>query len=394
MAEQRRIVVLGAMAEMPYAGVAWQVLHYLEGLRRLGHDVSYLEDTGNWPYDPELETVTDDASGAAQRLGRLMEGAGFGGRWAFVNAAREGEVWGTTQQRMSEVVARAEVLINLSGATVLTEAHMEVPVRIYLETDPVTPQLEIALGRQSTLDFLAAHTHHFSFGERLGAPGCAVPVERFTYRPTRQPVVLDWWPPPASFPQPPPDGLRFTTVASWEQTHKDIAFAGETYTWSKSAEFLKLLEVPRLAGVTIDLALALDDARTVTLLERSGFGVLQALSLSRDTHVYRDFLTGSGAEFTAAKDQNVRLRSGWFSDRTATYLATGRPAVVQDTGFDAVLPTGEGLLSFRTAEEAVEGLQRVATDYVRHSRAAHEIAREHFRAETVLERLLSEAGIS
>lgn len=394
MAERRHIVVLGAMAEMPFAGVAWQVLHYLEGLRRLGHGVTYVEDTGNWPYDPELETVTDDASGAARRLGKIMAGSDFGGHWAFVNAARHGEVWGMTAERMGEVVARAEVLINLSGATVLKEAHLEVPVRIYLETDPVTPQLEIALGRRSTVDFLAAHTHHFSFGERLGQPGCAVPIERFSYLPTRQPVVLDWWPPPPSFPHPPPDGLRFTTVASWEQTEKDIVFAGETYTWSKSAEFLKLLDVPRLARATIDLALALDDGPTIALLERSGFRVLDALALSRDAHVYRDFITTSGAEFTAAKDQNVRLRSGWFSDRTATYLATGRPAVVQDTGFDAVLPTGEGLLAFRTPEEAVEALRRVATDYVRHSRAALDIAREHFRAETVLERLLSEAGIS
>ncbi len=381
------------MAEMPYAGVAWQVLHYLEGLRRLGHDVSYVEDTGNWAYDPDLETVTDDASGAVRRLGRLMAEAEFGERWAYVNAAHEGEVWGMTSSRMGEVMAGADALINLSGATVLKEAHLEVPVRIYLETDPVTPQLEIALGRQSTVDFLAAHTHHFSFGERLGAPGCAVPVEHFTYRPTRQPVVLEWWPPPATFPQPPPDGVRFTTVANWEQTHKDIAFAGETYTWSKSAEFLKLLEVPKRAGVSIDLALALDDAQTIALLERAGFGVLRALSLSRDQHIYREFITSSGAEFTAAKDQNVRLRSGWFSDRTATYLATGRPAVVQDTGFDIALPTGEGLVSFRTADEAVEGLQRVASDYVRHSRAAYAIAAEHFRAETVLERLLVEAGL-
>jgi len=393
VAERRRIVVLGAMAEMPYAGVAWQVLHYLEGLRRLGHDVVYVEDTGNWPYDPDLETVTDDASGAVRRLGKLMQTAGFGEGWAFVNAARDGEVWGMTLERMGEAVAGADVIINLSGATVLKEAHLEVPVRIYLETDPVTPQLEIALGRRSTVDFLAAHTHHFSFGERLGLPDCTVPVERFTYLPTRQPVVLDWWPPPACFPRPPSEGLRFTTVASWEQGHKDIEFAGETYTWSKSAEFLKLLEVPHRAGVAIDLALALDDAPTIALLERSGFGVLPALSLSRDLHTYREFITASGAEFTAAKDQNVRLRSGWFSDRTATYLATGRPAVVQDTGFEAALPTGEGLLSFRTADEAVEGLQRVAADYEHHSRAARAIAAEHFRAETVLERLLGEAGL-
>jgi glycosyltransferase involved in cell wall biosynthesis len=188
--------------------------------------------------------------------------------------------------------------------------------------------------------------------------------------------------------------VRFTTVANWEQTQKDITFAGETYTWSKSVEFLKLLDVPRRAGARVELALALEDQETIALLERSGFAVRPALALSRDPHVYRDYITASGGEFTAAKEQNVRFRSGWFSDRTATYLATGRPAVVQDTGFDAVLPTGVGLLSFRTADEAAEALQRVAADYRAHSRAAYELAREHFAAETVLRQLLAGAGVA
>jgi hypothetical protein len=382
------------MTEMPVAGVVWQVLHYLEGLRRLGHDVFYIEDTGSWPYDPELETITDDPAPAATWLARIMHGAGFGPCWAFVSAAREGETWGMTHERMAAVLGQSDALINLSGHTVLADAHLAVPVRIYLETDPVTPQLQIAMGQKTTIELLAAHTHHFSFGERLGLPGCEVPVERFTFHPTRQPVVLDWWPPSPAFPDPPEGALRFTTVASWEQTYKDLVFAGETYTWSKSAEFLKLLEVPRRSGVTIELALGLEDEETAALLERSGFRVLSARPLSRDPAAYRAFITGSGGEFTAAKDQNVRLRSGWFSDRTATYLATGRPAVVQDTGFEVSLPTGEGLLAFRAADEAVECLRRVAGDYERHSRAAREIALEHFRAETVLARLLCEAGIT
>ena len=392
MTEPRRIVLLGAAAQMPFAGVWWQVRQYLEGFRRLGHDVHYVEDTGNWPYDPERETVTDDASGAVQRLGLLMNDAGFTGRWAFVNPARKGEVWGLSARRLAEVMADCEVLVNLSGATVLGESHRAVPVRIYLETDPVTPQLEIALGRRATIEFLAAHTHHFTFGERIGTPGCPVPVERFRYLPTRQPVVLDLWPPPPWFPQPPPRGLRFTTIANWEQHHKDIVFAGNTYTWSKSVEFMKLLEVPGRVPVRIELALALDDAETIDLLRRSGFEVKPAMPLSRDPDTYRDFITRSGGEFTAAKDQNVRMRSGWFSDRTATYLATGRPAVVQDTGFEDVLPTGEGLLSFHSAQEAIDGLERVAGDYVRHSRAARELAGTHFRAETVLGRLLRAVG--
>jgi hypothetical protein len=394
VAERRRIVLLGAMAQIPVAGVAWQVLHYLEGFRRLGHDVVYVEDTGTWPYDPEADAFGDDAAPAVMRLQRLMEQAGFGGRWAYVDVARDDEVSGMTREALDEAVAAADVLVNLSGATVLKQAHLAVPVRIYLETDPVTPQLEIASGKQWTIDFLAEHTHHFSFGERLGLRGCGVPVERFAYVPTRQPVVLDWWPPPAGFPAPPPGPLRFTTVSNWDQPQKDIEFRGETYTWSKSAEFLKLLDVPARAGVAIELALALDDGDKIGLLERSGFAVIRARTLSRDPIAYRDFITASGAEFTAAKDQNVRLCSGWFSDRTASYLATGRPAVVQDTGFDVALPVGEGLLAFRTPDEAVDAVQRVAGDYECHSRAARAIAEEHFRAETVLARLLEQAGVA
>lgn len=406
MSEARRIIVLGALAQMPFAGVAWQVLHYLEGLRRLGHDVTYLEDTGNWPYDPDLETITDDATGAAARLGEVLAAHGFGERWAFVNAARPGEVHGPLADAVPRLLAEADVLLNLSGATVLHDAHLGVPVRIYLETDPVTPQLELDQGRESTREILAAHTHHFTYGERIGTDGCEIPAGGFDYHPTRQPVVLDWWAPdgPQTGPSgreiaqgaivpPDPAAFRFTTIASWDQPHKDIEWRGETYRWSKSAEFEKLLGVAARVGATIELALALEDETTLARLRAAGFLVRPARDLSGDHEAYRAFIRASGGEFTAAKDQNVRLRSGWFSDRTATYLAAGRPVVVQDTGFDAVLPTGEGLLSFRTAEEAVAALEDVAGDPERHSRAALEIAREYFDAEVVLGRLLQDAGV-
>jgi len=392
VADGLRIVVLGALAQMPFAGVAWQVLHYLEGFRRLGHDVSYVEDTGNWPYDPDLEVVTDDATGAARRLGELLAAHGFADRWAFRNAARPDELWGMCATGLAERLGAADVLVNLSGATVLGDAHLDIPIRIYLETDPVTPQIEIALGHNFTVDLLAAHTHHFTFGELIGTPGCSVPVGGFTYRPTRQPVVLDWWAPADTSGPAPGARLRCTTIASWEQRHKDISWRGETYTWSKSAEFEKLLGVPSQVDATLELALALDEEAPLARLRAAGFVVGPARQLSADPHAYRAYIRGSGAEFTAAKDQNVRLRSGWFSDRTATYLAAGRPAVVQDTGFDAVLPTGEGLLSFRTPDEAVAALREVAGDPACHASAALAIARQHFDAATVLSRLLRDAG--
>ncbi len=392
MGELRRVVILGGMAQMPFAGIAWQVLHYLEGFRRLGHEVFYVEDTGAWPYDPENDTVSEDAGPGVRRLQAVMQRHGFGGAWAYRDAAREGEISGMSAERFARVIREADVLVNLSGMTVLREEHMAAPVRVYLETDPVTPQLEVAEGREFTIDFLDAHTVHFSFGERLGAPDCPIPVERFTYLPTRQPVVLDWWGPSEGFPGPPPEGMRFTTVANWEQTHRDVEWEGETYTWSKSAEFRRLLDVPARAGVSFEAALAIDDDATVAELEAHGWKVVQVRELSGDPERYREYIRGSGAEFTAAKDQNVRLRSGWFSDRSATYLAAGRPTVVQDTGFDVALPVGEGLLAFLTPDEAEQGLRSVVSDYERHSRAAREIAEEYFRAETVLARLLEAAG--
>jgi hypothetical protein len=186
--------------------------------------------------------------------------------------------------------------------------------------------------------------------------------------------------------------MRFTTVANWEQTHRDVEWQGETYTWSKSVEFLKLLEVPRRAGVIFEPAFALDDQPTLATLKRFGWRVVPIGPLSRDLDRYREFIAGSTAEFSAAKDQNVRLCTGWFSDRSATYLAAGRPVVVQDTGFDVALPTGEGILAFHTAEEAVSAIGEVASDYARHSRAARELAEAYFDAKMILTRLLDEAG--
>ncbi len=392
MAESLRIVVLGGMAQMSVAGVAWQVLHYLEGFRRLGHDVLYVEDTGTWPYDPEEDSVTEDASAALRRLAGLMDGTGFGERWAYRDAAREGQVSGMTAGQLDTAIAGADMLVNLSGMTALREEHMRVPLRVYLETDPVAHQIEIAQGRRRTIDFFAAHTHHFTFGERLGAPDCGVPTGRFDYRPTRQPVVLDWWSPPEGYPAAPAGPLRFTTVANWEQTHRDIEWQGEVYTWTKSAEFLKLVDLPGRVEVELELSLTLEDPETIAMLESHGWRIRHLRELSRDPSAYCEYIRGSGGEFTVAKDQNVRLRSGWFSDRTATYLAAGRPVVVQDTGFDVALPTGQGLLSFRSAEEAAAALYEIASDYPRHSRAAHELAQEHFRAETVLARMLEAAG--
>jgi hypothetical protein len=377
------------MGRTPFAGVAWQVLHYLEGFGRLGYDVYYVEDTGDWPYDPEQNTITDDCGYVTRYLARAMTWCGRTQRWAYRSAAQGGRVLGPAGPDLAALFGRAVALVNLTGATVLAEEHLRVPVRVYLETDPVTPQIEVAQGRAFTIDLLAAHTHHFTFAENLGAADCAVPTTPFAYRPTRQPIVLDWW---QVGRRELPRARRWTTVSSWQQTGKDIQWQGETYTWSKHLEFLKFLSLPQRCPFEFELALACEDAEALGLLRAHGWRVVDAVALTRGLVPYRDYITGSDGEFTVAKDQNIRLRSGWFSDRSASYLAAGKPVITQDTGFGNALPVGRGLFAFRTMEDVLAALEAVRSDPAGHSRAAREIAGDYFAAEKVLARLAHEAG--
>jgi hypothetical protein len=382
--ERLRIVLAGAVGAMPFAGVAWQVLQYLEGLRRLGHDVFYLEDTSRWPYDPENDTICDDAGPAIAYVARLMARLGLAHCWAYRDVAG-GRLHGCSERALEAALARADVLVNLSGATVLRAEHMRVPARVYLETDPVLPQIEVAQGRQFTIDLLGAHTHHFSYGVNLGNPDCAVPVERFDYRPTRPPVILDWWADGAAWQL---DGRPFTTVANWRQSGKDVEWQGRLLTWSKHVEFQRIMDLPQRVTRPLELALATDDADAIGRLRTAGWRVVEARPLSKDVDAYRRYIRASAGELSAAKEQNVLLRSGWFSDRSASYLAAGRPVVLQDTGFGRALPTGAGLFAFSTLEEAAGALAEIEADYRRHAAAAYAIAAEHLRAESVLRELL------
>src|SRR5688572_13017751 len=204
------------MGRTPVAGVAWQMMHYLVGLHRLGHDVFYVEDTQTWPYNPE--TGQSDCEFTLKYIDRLMSWCDLKGRWAYVDVSRQGAVYGLSEVQLKDVLGSADVLINVTGSTELGEKHLGVPIRVYLETDPCAPQIEVAQGNRYTTDFLNAHTHHFTFGENFGSPGCSLPTGPFNYQATRQPVVLDWWKPQGAG-DPPPVHASFTTIASWRQSH-------------------------------------------------------------------------------------------------------------------------------------------------------------------------------
>jgi hypothetical protein len=172
-----------------------------------------------------------------------------------------------------------------------------------------------------------------------------------------------------------------------------VTLNGDTYHWSKHQEFLKFLHLPEQSHRPFELALACDDPDTLQLLRSHGWRVRDAIALSEDILPYRDYILQSRGEFTVAKDQNIRLRTGWFSDRSVCYLAAGRPVITQDTGFGKMLPTGKGLFAYRTMEQILDALEQISADYSLHRQAAEEIAVEYFSADRVLASLLERAGV-
>ena len=386
-----RIVVLGMMTKIPVGGVVWQTLHYLEGLRRLGCEVHYVEAHARTP-SMFLTTETDDGSGrAADFLQRTLDRIGMRDRWALWALHDDGAVYGTSRPELDRWLQRADAVINLHGGTDPALVEAAAGRLVYLETDPVQLQIELHDGVAETREFLDAHEAFFTYGELWGRPSCRLPTSReYTFHPTRQPVICDWWTAP-----PPAVGAAYTTVANWRQPWREVVFGGERYGWSKDQEFDMVLDLPtRLEGaVDFELALSGIDEDGRRRLEQHGWRTADGLRISADPDDYRAYIASSAAEFTVAKDQNVRLRSGWFSDRSATYLAAGRAVVTQSTGFEEVLPTGDGLWAFHDADEAAEAISTIAADPVRAGAAARNLALEYFAHDRVLTPLLETVGL-
>jgi hypothetical protein len=299
-----------------------------------------------------------------------------------------GVVHGLSREGLRRVYREADGLLNVCGATQLSEEHLRCPVRVYVETDPVFEQIRVAEGDRVAIAALEEHTHHFTYGENLGQPDCPIPLEKVAWHTTRPPVMPELWE-----ARPDPGAERFTTVATWRNVGKDIRFRGETYYWSKHMNFLRVADLPSRTRQPLELALEVDDEASREVLARHGWRITDALEASRDLETYQRFIQRSRGEFTVSKDLVVRTRSGWFSDRSACYLAAGKPVVTQDTGFGKYVPTGAGLFAFDTVEEAAACLDEVNRDYPAHCRAARALAEEYFAADRVLGRLCRDADL-
>ena len=379
-----RVVVLGYIVRCPLGGMAWHHLQYVLGLHRLGHDVWFAEDSDDVPwscYDP-VRGVTDTEPAYGLGFAKsAFDRVGLGERWAYYDA-HTSRWLGPAAGRILAECRSADLVLNVSGANPLRPWLMDPPVRVYIDTDPAFTQvrnLTDPVRRERT----ARHTTFFSFGEGIGAGTASVPDDGLRWQPTRQPVVLDAWP-----ARPAPSVGRFTTVMQWD-SYPPHELDGRRFGM-KSASFADYLELPRRVGPILELAVGGATAPRQEL-RHHGWRVRRSLTASRDPWVYQRYLSTSKGEFSVAKHGYVSSRSGWFSERTANYLASGRPVVVQDTGFSRVLPTGAGLLAFTSVEEAAAALKDVEARYALHQRAAREVAADHFDAGKVLRFLIARA---
>ena len=364
-----RVTIAGAVAQRPgVAGHAAVFVHWLAGFRRLGWDVLFVD---------RLEP-TVDAGLQARWLAEVFDGADFAGCWAGLTDS--GSV-GLPRREVAEHVRASELVIDVMGYLGDDAVAERARRRVFLDIDPGFPQMWRELGLH---DAFAGYDDVVTVGTRVGGPDCAVPTGGLPWITTLPPVDVASW--PAS--DPPADGA-FTSVATWRGPFGPVDFDGHRYGL-RVHELRRFVELPRRTDERLEIALSIDagdEQDRIALLE-AGWRLADPAEIGRDIAAYRAYLRASRAELTVAKGMYVDTRSGWFSDRSACYLASGRPVLAQDTGFDEALPAGDGLLAFSTPDEALAAIEDVAEDLPRHARAARALAEEHLDAPRVVERLL------
>ncbi|MEP6777395.1 MAG: hypothetical protein ABI944_02990 [Chthoniobacterales bacterium] len=389
--KRKKIVVMGFMGSCPIAGVVWQHIHYIVGLQRLGHDVYYVEDSARLPYNPETFEINNEFDYAANILARLAREFGFERRWGFCARYLPGNpAVGLTLSKVRELYREADAILNVCGTQEFNEDLLASERVLYVESDPGVEQIKVDQRKRSTIKYLRRHHALFTFGENVGTGRFPVPAHKMKWQPTRQPIVTDLWKTRSA----PTRTAVFTSVANWSTSGlKDIEWRGHKYLWSKSREFVRFVAAPKSADEPFELATDIKDERTRAKFLRNGWRFRAPHDLSTDYWLYRDYIRRSKGEFTVAKDQYVRLKTGWFSDRSGCYLAAGRPVVMQDTGFTRHFGGNAGLFAFRSLGAVAEAVREINADYAKHSKAAREIALEYFEAEKVLASLLDRAGI-
>jgi hypothetical protein len=388
-----RAVVTGMIATYPVGGVAWDYGQYALGLERLGFEVYYLEDTGlpSYTYDPAVGGYVEDCRHGVRFLKESLAllSPSLADRWHF--RAVDGRAYGLTAADAAEVVAGADLLLNVSGGCLLRDEYRPCKRKVFLDTDPgwnhfvIFPRWDARPEAERGQGF-RGHDHFFTYARRLGRPDCPLGTFGLTWHPTVPPVVLDCW-------ADGPPGETWTTVMMWNNYQKPVVHEGVTYG-SKELEFVRVEGLPARVPAPFEVAVYCPNDGVPRERWRSlGWSVVDGRAVSETAASYRSYVQGSRGEFSVAKNVYVATRCGWFSCRSVCYLAAGRPVVVQDTGFSELLPAGAGVVVFSDLDGAARGVAAVERDYATHWGAARELARDHFDAQRVLGDMLGKVGL-
>jgi hypothetical protein len=380
------ILVGGVLAnKLHNGGAAWTRLSWALGLKALGFEVAFVEQIrADCCVDDSGRPCPFEMSANRKYFREVTEQFGLSALATLT--CDNGGSDGLTPSELDDLVRSAIALVNITGH--LTDPRMGmIPLRIYIDLDPAYAQFWHAAGNPGPR--LEGHDFYFTVGENIGRRSCSVPTGGIPWRPIRQPLVLEHWPACA-----PGDTRQFSTVASWRGAYGPVQYEGTTYGL-KAHEFRKFIELPRRACQRFEIALDIDpaDERDLVALRGQRWHVVDPKVVASGPAAFRHYIQASGAEFSVAQGIYVETQCGWFSDRTVRYLASGRPVLVQDTGFSRNYPVGEGLLAFHTLDEAVAGAERIARDYTGHARAARAIAETYFDSDRVLGQLLEETDL-
>jgi hypothetical protein len=402
-----KVVVAGLVARFPMGGVAWDYLQYAAGFAALGCDVFYLEDTGEYCYNPAEQTFTADATWNADYLGRTAERFGLAGRWCLRNW--DGTCLGASRERLLQVLSEADAFVNISGTCWLRDEYRGLRMRkVFIDTDPGYNQVWIAQAEKDASELarkrervggspgpegpvaklagaverIRAHDVHFTFAENAaGADAALPPTPGISWRPTRQPIALDLLKPaPIAEARP-----FFTTVMSWKPHEYELEWEDRRFG-GKARAMERYMGVPGRFGRRFEVAVA--GKAPIGRLEAAGFRIADPSVVSADVDAYVAYLAGSRGEWSVAKEVYTAMRTGWFSCRSACYLALGRPVIVEDTGFRPYYPCGRAIFPFSSEDEVGAALEAVDRDPQAASRAAREVADACFDARTVLRPML------
>jgi hypothetical protein len=369
------IVVSGALANKPHnGGEAWVRLSWIEGFRRLGHDVYFVEQVATGaPFEESLHLAW---------FRQVTSGFGLADRAALISDDGR-SIYGSTSRALESLAKEADLLVNISGNLSWRPMMSRLRRTAYVDIDPGFTQF----WHQQGVALVPQHDVYFTIAANLGRGDCSIPPAGLPWKITRQPVVLSQWPVVKSAPD------RFTTIASWRGPFGPIEHNGRRLG-VKAHEFRKLVMLPAKVRQRLEIALSIDsgDEADLQKLLANGWVLVAPSAVAATPEAFRSYVQQSGGEFSVAQGMYVDTHSGWFSDRTVRYLASGKPALVQETGFSRELPTGCGLLSFTGEADAATAAAAIAADYDAHCAAAREIAERYFAHDIVLPRFLEDAG--